>query len=493
MSAPRRIVILGGGFAGAALAVHLLECARGPLDLVVVEPRARLGQGLAYGTAVAAHRINVPSDKMILHRDRPDHFTQWLERTGLRALDPEGQDGHGHHYSRRQDFGAYMAATVDAAAQVAGAARLTLSPGDVLPEATGARLIHLRARAEGVTPSPTGARVLLAGGSSVDGWRVVLATGHERPQLPWRIEGGSALDPRLISDPWAADALAGVAQDARVVLLGTGLTMVDVAAQLLEAGHTGPITAISRRAQLPRQHGAFEPLAKLGPLPATALAGLRAARQLVASERASGRDWHTAIDSLRAQASAIWQGWGSAEQARFLARLRPFWDVHRFRIAPQLASRIDTARASGALRVQRGQITGLRARPEALEILTPAGPVAADAVVCCIGPHPDITRRPDPLIVSLLREGHAQSDPHRLGLAVTRRLELAGRRGANTALRVVGPLTRGVVWEVVGVPELSDQCRILADMLSAEAVEHDLPATASRTHDHISALVKETP
>lgn len=472
MPTPPRVVILGGGFAGAALAIHLLERARVPLDLVVVEPRARLGLGLAYDTPIAAHRINVPSDKMILHRDRPDHFTRWLESTGRRAADPDGEDGHGHHYSRRQDFGAYMVAAVDDTAQAAGASRLTVKSGHALPQAESARLVHLCARAEGVTTSPTGAHVHLADGSTVDAWRVILATGHERPHLPWNVEGGSTADQRLIRDPWSPDALAGVAQDARVVLLGTGLTMVDVAAQLLGSGHTGPITAISRRAQLPRPHGAFEPLAKPGPLPSTALAGLKAARRLVAAERASGRDWHTAIDSLRAQASAIWQRWDIREQARFLARLRPFWDVHRFRIAPQLASRMDAARASGVLRVQRGQITGLRATPEALEVLTPAGPLAADAVVCCIGPHPDITRRPDALIAALLRDGLAQSDQHRLGLTVTHRLELAGRHGGNPALRAIGPLTRGVVWEVVGVPELSDQCRMLADMLTTEAAEH---------------------
>lgn len=466
-----RIVILGGGFAGAALAIHLLERARRPLDIVLVEPRVQPGHGLAYGTTEPAHRINVPSDKMILHRDRPGHFTGWLEAAGRRAADPQGEDGTGAHYSRRQDFGAYMAATLDEAAQRAGAQRITLTAAAAaarFPLADGARLLHLRDRAAGLCRGADGAlRLRCAGGADLGGWRFVLATGHERPHLPWAPEGARDI-PGLIGDPWAPGALAGIDPGARVVLLGTGLTMVDVAAQLLEAGHAGPITALSRRGQLPQPHGAFEPLADVGPPPATARAALALARRLVAAERAAGRDWHTAIDGLRRDATAIWQGWSVAEQARFLARLRPWWDTHRFRIAPQLAARIDAARADGRLALRRGHVTSIRADAGALRIQARGGALAAEAAVCCIGPHPDITRRPDPLIAGLLRAGLARPDPHRLGLAVTPRLELLGTGGADPALRAAGPLTRGICWEVVGVPELSDQCRQLAGALVAE-------------------------
>lgn len=459
-----RVVVVGGGVAGAALAMHLMRGAAAPLDIALVEPRAVPGQGLAYATRDPGHRINVPSDRMPVFADRPRDFTDWMEETGRRAADPEGEDGTGAHYSRRADFGAYMAARLaETAAQAAGRHRFA----------------HLCARATAVTVMPDGtARVTLSDGRVLAAWRVILATSHDRPAPPPGLDPAAAAHPGYVPDPWADGALDGIGRDASVAILGTGLTMVDVVAALAARGHRGPVLAVSRRGLLPRPHGAFDPVADVlarHPAPATAREGLRLARDLVRDAALAGHGWHHAVDGLRRDAETIWRQWSAAEQARALARLRPFWDVHRFRIAPQLAAQVAAAQAEGRLVVRRGRIVALRAASTgfALQLAPPgadrAETVAVDAVVNCLGPRPDITRRDDPLLAGLFASGLARPDPHRLGLAVDDAHRLTGGDGhPQPALRAVGPLTRGIFWELVGVPELAAHCARLAATLTAE-------------------------
>ena len=466
----RHVLILGGGFAGAALAVHLLRGARAALAVTVVEPRATLGAGLAYGTEDPGHRINVPSDNMTVLADTPRAFTSWLERTGRREADPEGEDGSGRHYSRRADFGAFMA---DLLAEAVAAAP------------SGSRLEHVRDRATALRPAGEGAEAALESGRTIRADRAVLAISHDRPVLPLAPTPEAACHPGYHADPWDTARLAAIPPEARVVVLGTGLTMVDVVAGLFARGHRGPVVALSRRGLLPRGHGAFAPVTPVPPesYPPTARAGLRLAREMVARERAAGRDWHLAIEGLRRSAEPIWQGWSVSEQARALHRLRAAWDVHRFRIAPQLAARLDAARRAGRLEIRAAALAGLSAKGAALEVaLRPRRGdherIAADAVVNCLGPCADVTRRDDPLLQGLFASGRARPDPHRLGLDVDAAYRLRDHAGRpQPALRAAGPLTRGVFWEVVGVPELSAHCARLARALLSEAT---VPEEAAR-------------
>jgi uncharacterized NAD(P)/FAD-binding protein YdhS len=360
---------------------------------------------------------------------------------------------------------------------------------DLLAEAvaaapSGSRLEHVRDRAAALRPAGEGAEAALESGRTIRADRAVLAISHDRPVLPLAPTPEAACHPGYHADPWDTARLAAIPRDARVVVLGTGLTMVDVVAGLFARGHRGPIVAVSRRGLLPQGHGAFGPVAALPAerYPPTARAGLRLARQLAARERAAGRDWHLAVEGLRRSAEPIWQGWSTREQARALHRLRAVWDVHRFRIAPQLAARLDAMRREGRLQVRAAALSGLSDVGDALQVSLrrrggAADHLTADAVVNCLGPCADVTRRDDPLLQGLFAAGHARPDPHRLGLDVDAAHRLHDRAGRpQPALRAVGPLTRGIFWEVVGVPEVSAHCARLAGTLLSEAAE---PAEAA--------------
>lgn len=444
-SSPLRIAIVGGGFTGAVLAIHAMRASSGQVDLVVMEPRAELGRGVAYSTGDRNHRINVPSNRLDIAADAPGAVTAWLHAHGI-LPDPSSQDEAGGAYVPRAAYGAYIA--------------------DVLAETLKAaddrvRLRHLRTKAASVTAADGAWRIVTESGETIMADRVAMCFGHAVPALPCRLGPGVAESAGFVADPWAADALAGIAPDASVLVVGTGLTMADVVTSLGAAGHRGPITAVSRRGLLPMAHGLFRmdlDVVSASP-PTTALSLLRLVRrQIAAADPALG--WHPVIDSLRTALPDLWGDLPAAEKRRVVRRLLPFWEVHRFRIAPQIAAGLERARADGRLVVEQAALAGLdRMEDGRLEAtLRPRhGRIARrrfDAVVLCTGPEREVAR--NPLVAALLADGTACLDAVGLGLSVDRRSRVLGPEGRpQPGLYAFGPMTRGSFGEMTGAPDIA--------------------------------------
>ena len=105
-----RIVILGGGFAGAVCALHLMrDHPRLQAALSVIEPRERLGAGLAYSAPAREHRTNVAAAKMSVFPEDPEHFHRWVIAQGEVARDPACAMADGRLYPSRAVFGRYVA------------------------------------------------------------------------------------------------------------------------------------------------------------------------------------------------------------------------------------------------------------------------------------------------------------------------------------------------------------------------------------------------
>ncbi|MCR5881021.1 FAD/NAD(P)-binding protein [Phenylobacterium sp. J367] len=229
-------------------------------------------------------------------------------------------------------------------------------------------------------------RVALSVGRSFEADAVVLALGLLPPAPPPGATAEVLAHPAYVADPWRLDP--DTAPEGDVLLLGSGLTMVDVALSL--AGDRRRLTALSRHGLVSRSHG---PTATAPP-PEGALATPRAALRTLRTQ-AEKVGWRAAVDSIRPLTADIWRSWSIAQRRRFLRHARPWWDVHRHRMAPVIAARLSGLVVSAELEVLAGRLESVDTAGEGFAIrYRPRGERQAAsrrfaAVVNCTGPRGD--------------------------------------------------------------------------------------------------------
>jgi len=452
-NAPLRIIVVGGGFTGAAFILHTISSLRRPLEFEVIEPAGELGRGVAYSAADPQHRINVPAERMSLFPDDPLHAVRWFFGKGVLPGDGSSADAAGHHYVPRSHYGAYVRGMLD----------------QTLAEARGrVRLRHHRTLAQDVRKHGGHWSVELADGRSVAGDYVILSFGHAAPRAPFPISAGAAADRRLVSNPWRADALSALSPDDSILLVGTGLTMADMVETLLSRGHRGGITALSRHALLAQPHGLFgvnfDLLQGAAP-PASALEFLRLVRRRAREAVRQGLGWQPVADAVRFDLAKLWPALPVAEQRRVIKRLLPYWEVHRFRIAPQVCATLEKAIWTGRVVLQRAGVVSVDAEKGSLIATLRRGGMierrSFGGIVLCIGPDKDLNRHR--LARNLLASGIVRSDAVQLGLDVDRQSRLVASDGhVHASLLALGPMTRGTFGEMTGAPDIIRQTASVA-------------------------------
>lgn len=437
------MLIVGAGFSGTLLAVNILRH-DGP-RVTLVERRAdQLGRGVAYSAADDSHLLNVRAGNMSAFPDDPGHFVRWLATHG-------GGDARG--FVRRTEYGRYLSELLADAARGAGE-RLNL----IQDEVTAIE------RVDG------GLAARMASGREQTFDRVVLALGNLPPHSPPGIDVDRLSPDAYSLDPWGADIADGLADGDEVLLLGSGLTAIDAALLLDRRGFRGRITAMSRRGLSPRAHDDAQPrIVPRDEVPSRDLSALvREVRR-----HAESVGWRGAVDALRPVTQLLWSGADAGVRQRFLRHLRPFWDVHRHRLAPAVARRIDAMVAEGRLTFLAGKLVDATAADGGVEVHRRLrGETRVDRlhyrrVVNCTGPQGDLTRTQEPLLRQLYAAGAIRPDVARLGIDIDAATHAIGRSGAaDPQLHVIGPMTRGAYWEVVAVPDIRVQCWRLARSLS---------------------------
>ena len=478
-SSKRSIAIVGAGFTGSVLAAHLLRNAEGPTTIHLIERSGTLGAGLAYSTANAAHLLNVRAYNMSAYPDDPRHFLRWLWSTEDGA-DGDGVPPSGHAFVSRARYGAYIQ-DVLREARADAPPHVSLNP-------VQAEAVDLVVE-DGGAGGREGVRLRLDTGATLAVDRVALCVGHFPPAPPPVPAPEVFASDRFIGDPWNAAAVAAIDPEAPVLILGTGLTMVDVVLSLEDQGHRGPIVALSRRGLLPTTHVETRPFKSFvhpQVMPRTVLDVLIALKADVRRAREDGLDWRSAFDALRPYHHQIWKTLPLEERARFLRHARPYWEVHRHRMAPEVAARIAALRANGRLAVRAGRLTDLALLPDGVRATVRARGDAGGgwtrtvgAIVNATGTDCDYGRIRHPLMQALLKRGLARPDPLRLGLDVTEEGALVGEDGtASGRLFALGPVSRAPFWEMSAVPELRSQCANAARTL-AQAEPEPFPSPAA--------------
>ncbi|MFE2044017.1 FAD/NAD(P)-binding protein [Streptomyces sp. NPDC059477] len=443
------VAIVGAGAAGTLTAVQVCETAvrrRTPLDLVLVDPAPEAGRGTAYATRDPRHRLNVPAGNMSCYPDDPGHFTRWLCRHGESEVT-------GAEFATRYRYGAYLADTL---AQAVVRARGVVA------------VRRLRTRLESCTGTPDGRVDLhLADGGRLTADRAVLATGPAAPHAAWAPDAlrGSA---RFVARPWTPGALDAVAADASdVLLVGTGLTAVDLALALDGPGRT--VHAVSRSGLLPQPH-ALTPAGPMAPPPlpgGLSLGRLRRTvyRHVSRALRTHG-DWRPALDSLRPQTARLWHSLSPEERAEFLAHEGALWNTHRHRMAPATAESVDRARTTRRLTLHSGTVTAAIPDPDgSLTVeLSDGATLRVGWVIDCTGPGRTVD---DPLWASLTRSGAAVPGPLGMGVATADGRLRAAAPDAGLPLFTLGAPRRGELWETTAIPEIRVQAAALARELLA--------------------------
>jgi uncharacterized NAD(P)/FAD-binding protein YdhS len=444
-----RIAVIGAGFSGVLVALHLLWRCRRNDRVYLVERAPRFGLGLAYSTGNPRHLLNVRIDHMSAFADEPDHFARWFtalpedERLAMADRSPAGTFVH------RQLYGAYIQSLLeDSITRLGGGRNLYL----ITDEATGLR------------PVDSGLVLETAGGRPYATDAAVLALGNFPPDRSHA--------PGYFGNPWQPEATRGLEPGRPVLLIGTGLTMIDVCLALLEDGFAGPIYALSRRGLLPQEHAPaprWDGLV-LGSEDRRSLASLcRAVRREVRRATEQRFDWRSVMDALRPHTELLWQELAPADKQRFLRHLRPWWEIHRHRLAPSVAAEIRAIRARGALQVLTGQLDAIEPGPHGLTVSwRPRGESAlrqlvVQRVINCSGPQTDPARLSDPLIVQLRGAGLARPDAYGLGMDATGQGALVDREGKpSSRLFGIGPIVRGAYWEITSVPDIRNQAERVA-------------------------------
>ncbi len=448
------VAVIGGGFSGSLVCAQLDR--RGPPDLSVCLFEDReTGRGAAYGARHRELLLNTRARAMSAFPDDPNHFVRWL---GSRATPDD--------FVSRRLYGEYVA-------EIARAAFVRPRFSTVNNRV---RAIERAGRAFAVTTT-SGTRFLAR--------TVVLATGNALPDDDF-LPRALVRNPGYVGDPWRFNyGLVG----GHVLLVGSGLTALDVLVALEACGHRGSVHLVSRHGRFPEVHRERLIPLDVGPMldASDARSLLRSFRRQVREAARRGFDWRAVVDAVRPEGEALWKVLSVRERRRFDRHLRAHWERHRHRAPHQVDDVRERYRTSGRLFVYEGRVasfrTGLvRIEPARGEPVT----LRPDWIVNCTGPG---RRRlfKDALFEGALQSGLLVREPVGLGIRVDAEHAAIDGNGAPVrGLWVAGPLARGSRFEATAVPEL----RVMAQSVAANALEtlaQDVPGgTAAQRYIHMA-------
>lgn len=458
------ILIIGGGLSGNMLAAQLL---RQPVRrrLVIVEPRAELGRGEAYSAVELGHTLNANAARMSVDPDNPDDLTQWLEQHIAAGGWPESAEqglSAAELFAPRGLFGRY--------------ARQRLTEAQTVGALYGSELVHLRTEAVDAQLGERGVRVQMADGSSCQACRVALATGMFAAARTSQVDGNGLNT--LAVDPWDVAAMSNLDPEGRVVIIGSGLTMIDALVSLQKAGHRGPVEVFSRHGLLPhvrRQPPAWEDFLSADTNVRSPLQLFQALRTQCRLAQSHGIDWQAPLDTVRAHIGRLWSQATDVQRRQFVRHVRPWWESHHHRAPPLGAQLVERWLAQGRLRIRAATLLAVARGANGLPQvqLRPRGQAESEwccgcAVINSTGIEYDWRRVDRPLPRNLLARELVRPGPLALGIAADPDGAVIDARGhVSQSLFALGPPLRGQWWESTAVTDVASQARALAQHLLA--------------------------
>ena len=440
-----KIGIIGFGFSGLMVTANLVRNAV-PDTVIYIVAEDLHGLGMAYSTTNPLHLLNVPAGKMGAFAEAIDGFHLWLQ-TADAALAKQALGLTTAYaatdFAPRALYGAYLQSLWRDTQALASERHVQL------------KLVETAATC--ITPDA----ILTGRGDAIAVDAIVLATGNETRPVLAHLPPGC-----VVQNPWTPGAFDGAAQwPSPVVLMGAGLTAVDTVLSLRSTGYHGKIVAYSRHGYLPLPHASATRIFAFDAATLTAQkslpALLRFVRRTIAEQ---GGEWRVVIDALRPYTQQLWQQFSPRDRQRFLARLLAVWNIHRHRMAPEIAVRMDAEIARGDLRIIAGKRTAVAMVDGVLTITFADGSVLHPTrIINCTGPELNPTKSARNLLTQAVADGMIEMHASQLGIAADPQLRAWGN--GYPTLYAMGALLTGQLLESTAVPELRRQAADVAAAL----------------------------
>ncbi len=459
-------VVIGAGAGGALTALHLVTHLSSRFRVELIDPSPNTGRGPAYSTPDDRHLLNVPASGMSAFPQDPEHFFRWVRENHDREAQPQD-------FLPRGVYGDYINRLLTTATEFPGSARL----------------VRRHATVTGMKSDGRTVTVNLDSGETIHARSVVLALGGV-PGVGWAPESLRASG-RLIADPWAAPLAETLPHDGDLLLVGTGLTMVDVA--LTASRNTGrTIHTVSRHALVPARH--VVPTAPPVPPPPgiTRIGNLDELRRVIHEHvdrtTAEVGDWRAAIDGLRPVTQELWSGLSESDRHTFLQQDARLWEIHRHRMPPVTARRLDRLRNSGRWQEHQGEVVDATTTPDGVLVtLSNGSSIEVAAVINCTGPVPSTSH--DPLLAALTRDGLVRPGPSGMGIDTADDGRVVSTLPSTASVFAVGSLRRGNLYESTAMPEI----RVQAYDVARSVVRALHGETRRRPSDSYGLALSTTP
>lgn len=447
---PLKIGIIGAGFSGTSLlaALHKLNQ---PVHISLIGNAAQFGLGEAYSTPFFYHLLNVRAQDMSLYADEPTHFVDWLSQCSQAKdiLDPNIP--YHHQFVSRKLYGEYLQDLLSTITNEANhPTKISLEKSEVVDVwQDGEQII-----------------VLLQEGRKLNFDKVIFALGNlTQAQFPFPI----ADDMQCIHHAWDYKAPATIPADDPVLIVGTGLSMIDTVLTLYHHQHRGKIYAVSRRGLLPLAHAEEKfPRVELPEMDETNLREiLKQVRHFSENHPLTQGSWRAVIDTLRWQMPALWQKMSVSARKQFLRHLLSYWNIHRHRVPLHVLNLLKQMQKTQQLDIKSGRIQKAVNNQVTLRVAAQEELVHLPVkwLINCTGPALNFARAAPPFIQKILQRGLVTLDPLHLGLDVAPNSAIKTPTGISKKLFALGPPVRGIFWECTAVPDIRLQSWHLAKTL----------------------------
>ncbi|HTL80405.1 MAG TPA: FAD/NAD(P)-binding protein [Bacteroidia bacterium] len=448
MEHKKRILIVGGGLSGTLVSLALARLNKTTEFLLVEKNPGMIGRGIAYNHDFTHQPLNVMATGMSLFSDEPNHFLDWLTENKFRYrhLLP---DVNPKVFAPRKVFGDYIVEHLDRIHHIA--------PGRFqirIDEVVSLRRKENKFRAK------------MESGTEIEADHVVLALGNFPPGDLFPENDPVNSDPRYFSNPWTDRIYSNLGGEEHILLVGTGLTAVDVVLGLKTRGFKGKVSMISRRGRLPLPHDVNTIPVKLeypGHLhPREAWQWLK---NKIESDK--NNSWVAYLDGLRPLTQEFWKSWSIEERKYFMKRLRPFWEVFRHRIPLASHTLLSEMEKSGQLLIAKANISEAKLSAAGIEVVFDKKSGLKNDVfskiINCTGPESNYRKVKFPIIVNLMNQGLVTADELGLGIKCTADGKIIDKNNSTVeGLWCIGPMRKSALWETTAIRELREQAEEFA-------------------------------